>query len=85
MTHDGPARDASPTRLARWWRAENDPAGALALGLGEAAGSAWKTVTGAHLWASLAGPSESVETCIAEADDVFVEVVKCKEKYRLRP
>ena len=85
--------EMAPARFERWKRRalQNPIIAALMLVffvvVGFAAG--WFQVTGEHLWVSLremiaAGP-ESYDQCIDEANDVFTEIMKCKELFGERP
>lgn len=93
MTQDGRDEGTTLTRLQRWKRypEENRVTAALLLlfGIVVATAGAWKVITGENIWVSIQGAdtqqAETYEDCIRAANDIEVENLKCKTKFRLRP
>lgn len=93
MRQHGGNAGTPPTRVERWRRrAQDNPfiaSAILAFTVLVAFAGGWKQVTGEHLWASVngmlnSGP-QSYDECLEEANDAFMEIMKCKDLFGERP
>jgi hypothetical protein len=91
MTQDGGNNVTTLTLLQRWKRypEENRVTAALLLlfSIVVAIAGAWKLITGEHIWVSIKGAyiqAESYDDCIRAANDIGVEILKCKTKFGVR-